>query len=181
MRHKTVLMPTTIAIIPSCPYGCCVPVIKSIKIIVTCPSKGTEDNETAEQFQPSPSLSLHLKLDSNLELRLPASQRMRELCARKTKFYSNSILPLSSLKVVLGPGIGFQAAAAFGSHFYNAKCDFYDPIQVDAAAFRGWGGLSCFSIVTAELIANSLHEDGTRTLRELCTSQENLHIWHMYS
>lgn len=50
----------------------------------------------------------------------------------------------------MGPGIGFliprlaqakaqaQAAAAFGSHFYNAKCDFYDPIQVDAAAF--WGG-----------------------------------------
>lgn len=143
-------MPTTIAIIPSCPYGCCVPVIKSIKIIVTCPSKGTEDNDAAEQFQlsalyPPPSVSLHLKLDSDLELRLPASKRMRELCARKTKFYSNSILPLSSLKVVLGPGIAFlmlrqaqaqaQAAAAFGSHFYNAKCDFYDPIQVDAAAF----------------------------------------------
>lgn len=153
MRHKTVLMPTTIAVIPSCPYGCYVPVIKSIKIIVTCPSKGTEDNETAEaaeQFHPPPSLWLHLKLDSDLELPLPASKRMRELCARKTKFYSNSILPLSSLKVVLGPGIGFliprlaqakaqaQAAAAFGSHFYNAKCDFYDPIQVDAAAF--WGG-----------------------------------------
>lgn len=81
MRHKTVLMATTIAIIPPCPYGCYVPVIKSIKIIVSCPSKGTEDNESAAAAAvlPSPSvLSLDLNLDSNLDLRLPAPMRGRE-------------------------------------------------------------------------------------------------------
>lgn len=80
----------------------------------------------------------------------------------------------------MGPGIGFQAAAAFGSHFYNAKCDFYDPIQVDAAAFGEWGGLSCFSIVTAELIANSLHEDGTRTDGTIYQAGESTHMAHVF-
>lgn len=120
MRHKTVLMATTIAIIPSCPYGCYVPVIKSIKIIVSCPSKGTEDNEVScsSTVLPEPQPRLALGLQRGAAFTCLEKDESAVRCARKTKFYSNSKLAIVQPEGSLGTWNWFppdqaQAAAAF--------------------------------------------------------------------